>query len=103
MKEIFEELQNDMDEFFAEIDAILSREPEMTDEEYEKLVDQFDSFLKGWEKEYFKKNPKKKVKKQSRIDLRKNISDKENLSVIGIISLRVFSFEAFKLIANLNL
>ena len=42
--------------------------PEMTDEEYEKLVDQFDSFLKGWEKEYFKKNPKKKVKKQSRKD-----------------------------------
>ena len=24
--------------------------PEMDDEEYEKLVDQFDSFLKGWEK-----------------------------------------------------
>ena len=26
--------------------------PEMTDEEYEKLVDQFDAFLRGWEKEY---------------------------------------------------
>ena len=34
--------------------------PEMTDEEYEKLVDQFDNFLRGWEKEYKKKNPKKK-------------------------------------------
>ena len=37
--------------------------PEMTDEEYEKLVDQFDAFLRGWEKEYNKKNkdnPKKK-------------------------------------------
>jgi len=34
--------------------------PEMTDEEYEKLVDQFDAFLRGWEKEYYKKNPKKK-------------------------------------------
>jgi len=42
--------------------------PDMTDEEYEKLVDQFDSFLKGWEKEYNKKNPKKKIKKQSRKD-----------------------------------
>ena len=37
MKEIFEEIQNDMDEFFAEIDAILGREPEMTDEEAEHL------------------------------------------------------------------
>jgi len=34
--------------------------PEMTDEEYEKLVDQFDAFLRGWEKEYYKKNPKSK-------------------------------------------
>ncbi len=34
--------------------------PEMTDEEYEKLVDQFDAFLRGWEKEYYKDNPKKK-------------------------------------------
>ena len=42
--------------------------PEMDDEEYEKLVDQFDSFLKGWEKEYNKKNPQKKTKKKSRKD-----------------------------------
>ena len=34
--------------------------PEMTDEEYEKLVDQFDAFLRAWEKEYYKDNPKKK-------------------------------------------
>ena len=40
--------------------------PEMTDEEYEKLVDQFDSFLRGWEKEYNKKNPKKKAKRKPR-------------------------------------
>jgi len=46
--------------------------PDMTDEEYEKLVDQFDSFLKGWEKEYSKKNPRKKIKKQSRKDLRED-------------------------------
>ena len=37
--------------------------PEMTDEEYEKLVDQFDAFLRGWEKEYYKDNPKKKPDK----------------------------------------
>ena len=36
--------------------------PEMTDEEYEKLVDQFDAFLRGWEKEYYKNNKKKKPK-----------------------------------------
>ena len=36
--------------------------PEMSDEEYEKLVDQFDAFLRGWEKEYNKKN--KKAKKE---------------------------------------
>ena len=42
--------------------------PEMSDEEYEKLVDQFDAFLKGWEKEYNKKNPQKKAKRQPRKD-----------------------------------
>ena len=30
--------------------------PDMSDEEYEKLVDQFDNFLRSWEKEYNKKN-----------------------------------------------
>ena len=40
--------------------------PEMSDEEYEKLVDQFDAFLRGWEKEYFKKNPKKKSKEETK-------------------------------------
>ena len=37
--------------------------PDMTEEDYEKLVDQFDAFLKGWEREYYKK-PQKKVKKK---------------------------------------
>ena len=37
--------------------------PEMSDEDYEKLVDHFDSFLRGWEKEYYKKNPDKKSNK----------------------------------------
>ena len=49
MKTIFQEIQNDMDEFFAEIDAIIGRDPDevdvitdhldepMTDEEAEDL------------------------------------------------------------------
>ena len=38
--------------------------PEMTDEEYEKLVDQFDAFLRAWETEYNKNNPEKKPIKE---------------------------------------
>jgi len=33
--------------------------PEMSDEEYNKLVDQVDGFLRAWEKEYQKDKPKK--------------------------------------------
>ena len=36
--------------------------PEMSDDEYKKLVDNFDNFLRAWEKEYYKDNPKKKTK-----------------------------------------
>jgi len=37
--------------------------PEMSDEEYNKLVDQVDGFLRAWEKEYMKGNkPNKKLK-----------------------------------------
>ena len=38
--------------------------PEMDDEEYEKFVNQVDGFLRAWEKEYMKDNPKKKNKKE---------------------------------------
>ena len=34
--------------------------PEMSDDEYEKLVDQFDNFLRKWEEKYYNENPKKK-------------------------------------------
>jgi len=37
--------------------------PELSEDDYDKLVDQFDAFLKGWEKDYYKK-PSKKVKKK---------------------------------------
>ena len=36
--------------------------PDMSDDDYEKLVDTFDAFLRGWEEEYYKNNPKKKPK-----------------------------------------
>lgn len=36
--------------------------PEMSDEDYNKLVDQVDNFLKGWEKEYKKSSKKKSAK-----------------------------------------
>ena len=38
--------------------------PKMDDEEYEKLVDQFDNFLRAWENNYYKDNPKDKSKKK---------------------------------------
>tara|TARA_R110002074_G_scaffold360156_1_gene532819 strand:- start:61 stop:657 length:597 start_codon:yes stop_codon:yes gene_type:complete len=44
--------------------------PEMDDDEYEKLVDQFDNFLKNWEKKYYKKNSKKKSKQEKKSKLK---------------------------------
>jgi len=38
--------------------------PEMDDEEYNKLVDQVDGFLRAWEKSYNKKTPNKKSTKK---------------------------------------
>jgi len=38
--------------------------PDMTDEDYENLVDQFDGFLKSWEKNYTKDNKKAKPKQK---------------------------------------
>ena len=38
--------------------------PEMSDEEYNKLVDQVDSFLRGWEKEYMKNRPNEPVQRK---------------------------------------
>ena len=50
--------------------------PEMSDEEYEKLVDQFDAFLRGWEKEYNKNNPKKKpIKERPKKEFKPHIDD----------------------------
>ena len=50
--------------------------PEMSDEEYEKLVDSFDAFLRGWEKEYNKNNPKKKqIKERPKKEFKPHIDD----------------------------
>ena len=38
--------------------------PEMSDEEYNKLVDQVDGFLRAWEKEYMKDNPNEPVQRK---------------------------------------
>ena len=49
--------------------------PEMSDDEYKKLVDQFDAFLRGWEKEYLKDNKNKKPKKSDGEDWKPRIED----------------------------
>ena len=38
--------------------------PEMSDDEFQTLVNQFDAFIRGWEKEYNKKNKNNSKKKQ---------------------------------------
>ena len=38
--------------------------PEMNDEDYNKLVDQVDGFLRAWEKEYQKEHPNEPVQKR---------------------------------------
>ena len=49
--------------------------PDMSDDEFEKLVSQFDAFLRGWEKEYNKKNPKKKTKKREEKEYKPRFED----------------------------
>jgi len=38
--------------------------PDMNDEEYNKLVDQVDGFLRAWEKEYQKEHPNEPIQKR---------------------------------------
>ena len=38
--------------------------PDMSEKEFDKMLNQFDAFLRGWEKEYNKKNPKKPAPKR---------------------------------------
>jgi len=51
--------------------------PEMNDEDYNKLVDQVDNFLKGWEKEYNKKSKKKKTTKDTKSNSKPKPQSKE--------------------------
>ena len=48
----------------------------MSEEDYNKLVDQVDGFLKGWEKEY-KKSSKKKSTKQPKSNSKPKAQSKE--------------------------
>ena len=49
--------------------------PEMTDKEFEKLVDTFDNFLRAWEKEYLKDNSDKEIKKTDDDEWKPRIED----------------------------
>tara|TARA_Y100000310_G_scaffold83385_1_gene80081 strand:- start:237 stop:824 length:588 start_codon:yes stop_codon:yes gene_type:complete len=49
--------------------------PDMSDDEFEKLVDTFDNFLRAWEKEYYKDNFKKKPRKRKSKPKSPNIKD----------------------------
>ena len=51
--------------------------PEMSEEDYNKLVDQVDGFLKGWEKEYNKKSKKKKTTKDTKSNSKLKPQSKE--------------------------
>ena len=53
--------------------------PEMDDEEYEKLIDQVDGFLRSWEKDYIKSQPKKKFKGESE-DIKKFRPNIDNIA-----------------------
>jgi len=51
--------------------------PEMSEEDYNKLVDQVDGFLKGWEKEYKKSSKKKKSTKDTKSNSKPKPQSKE--------------------------
>ncbi len=56
------DLQNKMDKRWDKIDEKFfdwKLPPNMNDKEFEKMLNQFDAFLRGWEKEYNKKHPDK--------------------------------------------
>ncbi len=63
--------------------------PEMTEDEYEKLVDQFDAFFKGWKRETEGKKPRRKpnksnidkvVQHMSLKDIKEMLMDDESLT-----------------------
>ena len=60
-----------IDEHF--LDWVLPED--MSDDEFEKLVQQFDAFVIGWEKEYNKKNPNTNKKKTKKDEWKPRIDD----------------------------
>ena len=50
--------------------------PDMSEKDFEKLVDNFDNFLRAWEKEYNKKNPKKKsIEERPKTEFKPRLDD----------------------------
>ena len=61
------DLQQKMDKRWNKIDEKFfdwKLPPDMNDKEFEKMLNQFDAFLRGWEKEYNKKHPEKPAPKR---------------------------------------
>ena len=61
------EMQKKMDKRWDKIDEKFfdwKLPPNMNDKEFEKMLNQFDAFLRGWEKEYNKKHPNKPAPKR---------------------------------------
>ena len=57
-----QEMQKKMDKRWNKIDEKFfdwRGPPDMNDKEFDKMLNQFDAFLRGWEKEYNKKHPDK--------------------------------------------
>tara|TARA_Y100001963_G_C6678032_1_gene398457 strand:+ start:326 stop:934 length:609 start_codon:yes stop_codon:yes gene_type:complete len=48
--------------------------PDMSEKEFDKMLNQFDAFLRGWEKEYNKKHPDKPSPKRQK-DFRPSVED----------------------------
>tara|TARA_Y100001963_G_scaffold102550_1_gene141144 strand:- start:1231 stop:1830 length:600 start_codon:yes stop_codon:yes gene_type:complete len=70
--------------------------PEMSDEEFEKLVNQFDAFLRGWEKEYNKNNPKKKpIKERKEKEFKPQVNDV--LNYMSLEEVKKYLLEDFEL------
>ena len=53
---------------------------DMTEKEFKKLVQQFDAFITGWDKEYKKSNHKQKGKKNTLKDFENDLKKDQDLS-----------------------
>jgi len=77
--------KNMVDEHFAEWHL----PDDMSDEEFEKLISKFDSFLNGWEKDY-KKTPNKKSKRKSAKPKYKRTSTKDIVEFMSLEEIKEY-------------